>query len=198
MAWMYSPRGVFIDEHHLVVADSGNHRVLIWHGLPTADEQSADVVLGQPDGTTEGRAAGGRGPANGMNLPTGVLVHDGRLLVADAWHHRILVWNTIPEISSTPPDFVLGQPDDLSVNPNGAVPVRLRRCTGRSELRWWAHGCGLLTPATVGSSAGPAESRSPGGRRMSLSVNPTRPVERRTAAIGWPGELPVASRYRWP
>ncbi|EUA52043.1 NHL repeat family protein [Mycobacterium xenopi 3993] len=119
MAWMYSPRGVFIDEHHLVVADSGNHRVLIWHGLPTADEQSADVVLGQPDGTTEGRAAGGRGPANGMNLPTGVLVHDGRLLVADAWHHRILVWNTIPEISSTPPDFVLGQPDDLSVNPNG-------------------------------------------------------------------------------
>ena len=32
----------------------------------------------------------------GMNLPTGVLIHDGRLVVADAWHHRILVWDTVP------------------------------------------------------------------------------------------------------
>ncbi|AOS95001.1 hypothetical protein AN480_28635 (plasmid) [Mycobacterium intracellulare subsp. chimaera] len=118
MAWMYSPRGVFIDERHLVVADSGNHRVLIWRELPTADEQPADVVLGQPDGTTEGHAAAGRGPANGMNLPTGVLVHDGRLIVADAWHHRVLIWNKIPDISSAPPDLVLGQPDNITVEPN--------------------------------------------------------------------------------
>ena len=96
MAWMYSPRGVFLGENHVVVADSGNHRVLIWHGMPTADEQPADVVLGQPDGTTEGRAANGRGPERGMNLPTGVLVHEGRLIVADAWHHRILVWDEVP------------------------------------------------------------------------------------------------------
>ena len=94
MAWMYSPRGVFVGDEHLVVADSGNHRVLIWHGMPCCDEQPADVVLGQPDGETEGPAAGGRGPERGMHLPTGVLVHDGRLIVADAWHHRILVWNT--------------------------------------------------------------------------------------------------------
>ncbi len=118
LAWMYSPRGVFFDDKHLVVADSGNHRVLIWHGLPARDEQPADVVLGQPDGTTEGRAAAGRGPRNGMNLPAGVLVHDGRLIVADAWHHRILVWNSVPETSSTPPDFVLGQTDDCTVEPN--------------------------------------------------------------------------------
>ena len=26
MAWMYSPRGVFLGERQLVVADSGNHR----------------------------------------------------------------------------------------------------------------------------------------------------------------------------
>lgn len=117
-AWMYSPRGVFVDDRCLVVADSGNHRVLIWHGIPTADEQPADVVLGQSDGVTEGRAAAGRGPENGMNLPTGVLVHDGRLIVADAWHHRILVWHTVPEKNSTPPDLVLGQPDASAVEPN--------------------------------------------------------------------------------
>lgn len=119
MAWMYSPRGVFLGNDHLVVADSGNHRVLVWHGLPQDDEQPADVVLGQPDGVTEGRAAGGRGPERGMNLPTGVLVHDGRLIVADAWHHRILVWNSVPQVSDTAPDLILGQPDGSSVAPNG-------------------------------------------------------------------------------
>lgn len=118
MAWMYSPRGVFLGENHVVVADSGNHRVLVWHGRPAEDEQSADVVLGQPDGTTEGRAANGRGPERGMNLPTGVLVHDGRLIVADAWHHRILVWDEVPVLGDTPPDHVLGQPDASQVLPN--------------------------------------------------------------------------------
>jgi len=117
-AWMYSPRGVYFDDDHLVVADSGNHRVMIWHGLPDRDSQPADVVLGQPDDTTEGHAAGGRGPENGMHLPTGVLVHDGRLIVADAWHHRILVWHRVPETDGRPPDLVLGQPDFSAVEPN--------------------------------------------------------------------------------
>jgi hypothetical protein len=118
MAWMYSPRGVFLGESHLVAADSGNHRVLIWHGIPESDEQPADVVLGQPDGDTEGPAAGGRGPERGMYLPTGVLVHDGRLIVADAWHHRILLWDSVPTTSDVPPDVVLGQPDASSVEQN--------------------------------------------------------------------------------
>lgn len=121
MAWLYSPRGVFLGPEHLAVADSGNHRVLLWHGIPTVDEQPADVVLGQPDGATEGRAAGGRGPERGMNLPTGVLVHDGRLVVADAWHHRILIWDTVPRHSDVAPDVVLGQPDASSVEPNGGA-----------------------------------------------------------------------------
>ncbi|GEL20529.1 NHL repeat-containing protein [Pseudonocardia asaccharolytica] len=118
MAWCYSPRGVHLDDDHLVMADSGNHRVLIWHGVPERDEQPADVVLGQPDGTTEGRAAGGRGPERGMNLPTGVLVHEGRLIVADAWHHRVLVWNEVPRESDRAPDLILGQPDPASIEPN--------------------------------------------------------------------------------
>lgn len=118
MAWMYSPRGVYISDKHVVVADSGNHRVLIWHGVPDRDEQPADVVLGQPDGQTEGPAAGGRGPERGMHLPTGVLVHDGRLIVADAWHHRILVWDNVPHANDVAPDLILGQPDPASVLEN--------------------------------------------------------------------------------
>ena len=118
MAWMYSPRGVFVDDTRVVVTDTGNHRVLIWHTLPECDEQPADVVLGQPDGHTEGPAAGGRGPERGMHLPTGVLIHDGRLIVADAWHHRILVWDSVPESDDVAPDVILGQPDASSVTEN--------------------------------------------------------------------------------
>ncbi len=118
MAWMYSPRGVFLSGEHLVVADTGNHRVLIWHGIPDRDEQPADVVLGQPDGESEGPAAGGRGPERGMHLPTGVLVHQGRLIVADAWHHRILVWDNVPAVDDVAPDLVIGQPDSRAVEAN--------------------------------------------------------------------------------
>lgn len=137
LAWMYSPRGVFLDERHLVVADSGNHRVLIWHGIPQDDEQPADVVLGQADGESEGRAAAGRGPERGMNLPTGVLVHDGRLVVADAWHHRILVWNTVPQTSDVAPDLVLGQADAASV-----VENRGGECS--ASTLYWPFGIGMI------------------------------------------------------
>ncbi len=122
-AQLYAPRGVYLDDQLLVAADSGNHRVLIWHGVPEHDGQPADVVLGQPDFFSEGPAAAGRGPGNGLYLPTGVLVLDGRLYVADAWHHRVLVWEQVPTASDTPPDYALGQPSLTAVEPNrgGAV-----------------------------------------------------------------------------
>ena len=117
-SWMYGPRGVHLEDDLVVVADTGNHRVLIWHGLPGKDGAPADVVLGQPDEHTEGPAAGGRGVAGGMHLPCGVTCHDGRLVVADAWHHRLLVWDEVPAATDTPPDRVLGQPDAESAEPN--------------------------------------------------------------------------------
>jgi hypothetical protein len=136
-SWCYGPRGVHLDEDHLVVADSGNHRVLVWHGVPTRDEQPADLVLGQPDAFSEGPAAGGRGPERGMHLPTGVLVHQGALLVADAWHHRILIWDRLPQRGDQPPDRVLGQPDASSVQPNRDGPVSARSM-------YWPFGLGVV------------------------------------------------------
>jgi hypothetical protein len=106
---MYGPRGVFMTDELLVVANTGNHRVLIWHGLPQTDGQPADAVLGQPDFFTEGPKAGGRSVENGFYLPTGVGVWDGQLYVADAFagtddvlyvadagNHRVLGWSPAP------------------------------------------------------------------------------------------------------
>lgn len=117
-AHMYAPRAAWTDGHIVIAADTGNHRVLIWDHVPDTDGASAAVVLGQLDEHSEGPAAAGAGPANGMHLPTGVLVHDGRLVVADAWHHRVLVWDTVPTSTGTPPDHVIGQVDLVSVLPN--------------------------------------------------------------------------------
>ncbi len=120
---LYAPRGVATDGSRLVVSDTGNHRVLIWNRVPRSDGEAADVVLGQPDFATEGPAAGGWGPDRGMHLPTGVMLHAGRLVVADAWHHRILVWNTVPTESDVPPDHVLlqGSPTDVLPNRGGGA-----------------------------------------------------------------------------
>lgn len=134
---VYAPRGVWLTERGLIVADSGNHRLLIWHELPTRDGQAADVVLGQPDFTREGPAAGGRGPENGLHLPTGVAVVDGRLYVADSWHHRILVWNAVPELNDQPPDTVIGQSDASSVEPNQGGA-----CAAHSL--YWPYGLGFV------------------------------------------------------
>ncbi len=119
---------MFFDDERIVVADSGNHRVLIWNPFPRNDHAPAAVVLGQPDFVSEG--------AKLFQLPTGVLVHEGKLYVADAWHHRILVWNRVPEISGTPPDFAIGQADldGTEVNRGGAA--------GASTL-YWPYGIGV-------------------------------------------------------
>jgi hypothetical protein len=121
-AWLYAPRGVHLGVYKghdvLVAADTGNHRVLIWHEVPERDEQPCDVVLGQPDALSEGPAAGAGDTRTGLHLPTGVLVHDGKLVVADAWHHRVLVYDGLPEAPGAIPDLVLGQPTLDSVTPN--------------------------------------------------------------------------------
>lgn len=134
---MYAPRGVWTDGERLVVADTGNHRVLVWHTMPDADGGPADVVLGQPDFVSEGPASGGRGPANGLNLPTGVGVLDGRLVVADAWHHRLLVWEGLPERCDEPPAFAVGQGALDAVEPNrGGGPD--------ASSFYWPFGFGLV------------------------------------------------------
>jgi hypothetical protein len=72
-----------------------------------------------------------------MHLPTGVLVHDGVLLVADAWHHRILIWDEVPQRGDQPPDRVLGQPDMSSVEPNRGGPASARSM-------YWPFGIGVI------------------------------------------------------
>jgi hypothetical protein len=183
---------VCLDRGRIVAVDSGNHRVLIWRRLPREDGEPADVVLGQPGFAREGPRAGGRGPEAGLHLPTAALVVGDTLWVADAWHHRIAVWSAVPARSDTPPDFVLGQPDRRSVEPNrgGAVSA--------SSL-YWPYGLawidGVLWVADTGNR------RVLGWRGLPEGDRPADLV------LGQPssgdnaenrGGPPSASSFRWP
>ncbi|MFI0433946.1 MAG: NHL repeat-containing protein [Candidatus Nanopelagicales bacterium] len=134
---MYAPRGVWTDGERIVVADTGNHRVLIWHSWPSPDGAPADVVLGQPDMYSEGPAAGSSDLARGLNLPTGVDLIAGDLVVADAWHHRLVVFDGLPTADFVAPRAVLGQRDGTCVEPNrGGEPTL--------ESFYWPFGFGVV------------------------------------------------------
>jgi hypothetical protein len=115
---LYSPYGIFCDATHLVVADNGNHGVLIWNGLPSFSSAAAaaDLELGWPTfaaTSTQPVAAS----ASTLNGPTTAYFGGGRLYVADRDNHRVLVWNSLPTTSGQAADFVLGQPDFVSSTP---------------------------------------------------------------------------------
>ena len=42
------PQGVWIQGNQFFVADTQNHRVMIWNNIPTTNDQPADLVLGEP------------------------------------------------------------------------------------------------------------------------------------------------------
>jgi hypothetical protein len=102
-----APIGAWSDGKRLVVADSSNHRVLIWNTFPTTSFAPADAVLGQPDFTT---AAPGLGPL-ALRTPQLLASNGNQLALCDTDNDRVLVWDALPTASGAVPDHVLGQSD---------------------------------------------------------------------------------------
>ncbi|MGB6035513.1 MAG: hypothetical protein WBG42_04545 [Cryomorphaceae bacterium] len=108
------PSGIWSDGKILIVADAWNHRVLIWHSLPTQNGQAADVVIGQADFESNQPNVDGIGKdptAQTLNWPYGVFSDGKRLWIADTGNRRILFFNEIPKDNFAPADEVIGKPD---------------------------------------------------------------------------------------
>ena len=116
-----NPTSVYSDGTRVYVADTGNHRVLIWNTIPTVNAQAANVVLGQPNFTSNVLNNGGIG-ASTLNAPSSVYSLGTRLFVADTTNNRVLIWNTIPTVNKQNADLVLGQPTFVAntINNGGA------------------------------------------------------------------------------
>lgn len=87
-----SPLGLAItSDRTLLVADSGNNRVVGYALGSVATGMAATVVLGQPGFGSSGAAT----TASGMSAPRDVAVDtaSGRVFVADAQNHRVLAFS---------------------------------------------------------------------------------------------------------
>ena len=112
---MNSALGVAVDpgSGKVFVADTFNHRVLRFASLSRLrNGEAAEVVLGQPDFTSNVPASG----ASGMSYPVGVAIgSDGTLWVADASNSRVLRFaDAASKPTGTAADGVLGQADFTS------------------------------------------------------------------------------------
>ncbi len=120
---LLTPTAVASDGVRLAVADTGNNRVLIWNHIPTTNDETADVVVGQPDFSSilpPPNHAVGPGSLLG---PQGVWIQNGKLYIADTGNNRILVYNKIPTSNGAPADLVLGQPDFTTYKQIGPLEI---------------------------------------------------------------------------
>ena len=119
---MRGPQGIWIQGGKLYVADTQDHRVLIYNSIPTSNGAAADVVLGQPNFTTfvepDLTQAKSDATANDLLNPVSVTSDGVRLYVADLGHNRVLIWNSLPTQNQQAADVVLGQPNMTSSIPD--------------------------------------------------------------------------------
>ena len=102
------PYGVAAKDGDLIVADTGNRRVLIFEN-PSTSGQAADVVLGQMDFQTRDENAGGDVSAASMRWPHGIALWGDNLVIADAGNNRLMVWDHLSIEDGAPATTILGQ-----------------------------------------------------------------------------------------
>ncbi|HZU24804.1 MAG TPA: hypothetical protein VFA04_04740 [Bryobacteraceae bacterium] len=128
---MLSPVSVTADATHLYVADLGQNRVMIWNSIPTQTNQPADVIVGQPDASSNTAnnstvlcASTGKDSNNKptyparcaatLNFPRFALGDGAHLFIADGGNDRVLVFDSIPTRNAARADAILGQPDEFT------------------------------------------------------------------------------------
>jgi len=103
------PNNIIIDSGKFIVADGGNHRVLIWDTIPNSNLVPADHVIGQTNMTSNTNNSGGLSDKS-LSTPDKLYVHGGKLFISEWANHRVMVYNTVPASDFAPADIVIGQP----------------------------------------------------------------------------------------
>ncbi len=129
------PGGVATDGTRLILADRFNNRVLIWNSLPDRNKEP-DIVLGQKNFFANNPGTG----RDGLNWPVAVATDGTKLIVADTYNGRLLIWNALPTQN--------GQPADLEIKDIGPGPST----DSKRRMGWpwavWTNGERLIAAAT--------------------------------------------------
>jgi hypothetical protein len=101
------PRGAYIDESRVMIADQFNHRVSMWTTFPATNGAAADLALG----TSSPDVAGVPDPVSASTLrqPSSVVFGMDNVYVGDTGNHRVLIWNGLPTTTGMPANIVVGQ-----------------------------------------------------------------------------------------
>jgi hypothetical protein len=82
------------------------HIILVWNSIQDLmDNKPHNIVLGN---TSVYAPIPSR---NRMSAPRSIATDGKRVIVAERFGNRVIIWNTFPTRDYTPPDVVLGQPD---------------------------------------------------------------------------------------
>lgn len=106
----------------LVVSDYNNNRFLIYNKIPTTNDVSADIVIGQTN--MNANLLNQNGLGNFIVGPNtirhvGNMATDGKnLMVVDYSNQRVLIYNTLPTTNNPAADVEIGQPSMATAGPN--------------------------------------------------------------------------------
>src|SRR5271165_3706365 len=150
------PQGVWVQGTQLFVADTQNHRVMIWNTIPAANNQPADLVLGEPNFTTAPPATTSDLPPTASNLfsPVSVTSDGTHLFVTDLGHHRVLIWNSFPTQNGQAADVVVGQQNMTSELDNGGNATCVATGVDASGYPTYTNCIPNICPSTSKDSSG--------------------------------------------
>lgn len=131
-ATLYWPYGVWAQNGHLWIADTGNRRVLFFKKIPNENGMAADAVIGQPDLNSRDYD-----PQHAI-WPYSVKTDEkGRLLITDTQYYRVLLWSHYQNaLSGASADVLIGQP---SFEANGQNQFGLKPAA--YTLNWTYDAC---------------------------------------------------------
>jgi uncharacterized protein (DUF736 family) len=104
----------------LQIADTMNHRVLVWNLMPTNATQIQNFTLGQPDANS--RIIGYQvQSASTLSIPHWSLKVGSKFVVVDYNSNRVLIWNSMPTSDGQAANVVIGEPDMASSSGGGTL-----------------------------------------------------------------------------
>ena len=107
MRW---PHGLLVANGALLVADAGDNRIMVWLREPIENGMPCDFVLGQKDfrGVDHNQAAYYPN-ASALNMPYGLALQKGRVIVADTASSRLIGYAASALSMNADAQFLAGQ-----------------------------------------------------------------------------------------
>jgi sugar lactone lactonase YvrE len=165
------PKGLFCNSDFIAVADSGNHRVLIWNGTIQANGQAASVVLGQSDfASTQSNAGLGAPTATTLSAPQGVSFDGTNLFVADTGNQRVLAWTTFPLGNATAANLAFGPTSLTSASGGGCTSGGLKSPVGITTTAGYLYISDSAQNRVLGWNTSAGISTFPNGQAASISI----------------------------